>query len=154
MCLKIQISREVLALLLLVSCAIVTPISGSWASSDERQPKAPIQRSLAALLASPQQYDRVRVRTIGFAVLEFEHSVLYLSEHDAENLIVTNAVWLDLPPSTPGQKERNSHVYVLVEATYDALDHGHLSGYVGTLKNVTLIEQWSTKNSTKDSSEQ
>ncbi|MGH7512435.1 MAG: hypothetical protein ACREOQ_05855 [Gemmatimonadales bacterium] len=102
--------------------------------------------SLVELVTRPELYDGKPVRVIGFVNLEFEGNGLYLHEDDWRHAIYRNGVWIDPPqgldPDSDGTNVPVNRQYVLVEAVFDANDHGHLGMWSGRLRKVTRFEPW------------
>jgi hypothetical protein len=93
--------------------------------------------SIIELLARPAEFHDKRVQVMGYAHYEFEGNALYLSREDWWRGISQNALWLDSPPHRPDSLNDR---YVLVEATFDATDQGHLGLWSGSLTAVDRLE--------------
>lgn len=95
--------------------------------------------SLIQLIAAPEKYQGKAVRLMGFLRLQFEGNAIYLHKEDDEQSLYKNGLWLDLPAGrrTASQLDGN---YVIVEATFDGKDKGHLDRWSGSLTNVTRLE--------------
>jgi hypothetical protein len=99
--------------------------------------------SLLQLLATPERYDGVLVRTIGFLWLEFEGNKLYLHREDYEHAIVKQAVWLDFPQDPTAEQRRLRGNYVLVEGVFNAKRGGHMGLSTGAIEKISRLELWS-----------
>jgi hypothetical protein len=125
-------------LILLFSCLL------NLACQKANEPLATVQApatsdvSLLQLIATPAAYDRKAVRVIGFCHLEFEGNGLYLHREDFDRAISKNAIWID----APRDKAALSDQYVLIEATFDAGNNGHMGAFSGRLKDITRMERW------------
>ena len=90
------------------------------------------------LIATPERFDGQRLQVTGyFGGIQFEESALYLHEEDYKHGITKNALWLeawDTLSKTPAG-------YITVDAVLNASRHGHLSGYQGTLTDVTRLDR-------------
>ena len=53
-----------------------------------------INTSIINLIATPEKYHGKKVLFIGFAVMRFEETGIYLSKDDAERRILKNSIWL------------------------------------------------------------
>ena len=85
--------------------------------------------SLVNLIATPERYSGKKIRTYGFATMEFEGHAIFLSKADADHNVLVNSIWLDLT-STSKTIEDLSHLdgaYVIVEGVFDSANRGHLS---------------------------
>ena len=98
--------------------------------------------SLIQLIANASAFDQQRVMLYGYAMLEYEHKAIYLSEGDAKHGTTRNALWLDVPMESAIYANRaNSHGrYVLVEGTFNARRRGHGNVFSGTIENITRFE--------------
>lgn len=95
--------------------------------------------SLYELIARPAEFDRKRVRVIGFAHFEFEGDGLYAHREDWQQSVSRNGVWLN-PPNEAANSLSNH--YVLVEGRFEARSRGHMGMWSGTIDSVTRIESW------------
>ena len=98
---------------------------------------------LLRLIATPERFDGVLVRTIGFLWLEFEGDALYLHREDYENGITKQSVWLDLPSAQSAEQRRLRGNYVLVEGVFVAGRSGHLGLHAGEIGKINRLELWS-----------
>src|SRR5262249_56553340 len=101
--------------------------------------------SLVQLIANGPQWRGKVVRVIGFCRLEFEGNALYLHQEDFERGISKNAVWLRVGWPVPEKYRPLSDEYVLVEAVFDAEDHGHLGRVSGPLTDIRRLERWPSR---------
>ncbi|MBI5442743.1 MAG: hypothetical protein HY900_16210 [Deltaproteobacteria bacterium] len=97
--------------------------------------------SLIRLIQVPEKYHGARVRVVGYSAVEFEHKALYVSPDDVRNAVTKNGLWLDLPINE--ETKKLSGKYLLVEATFDKDNKGHLRMFSGCLAGVTRAEVWS-----------
>jgi hypothetical protein len=97
--------------------------------------------SLIRLIQVPEKYHGQKVRVVGYGAVEFEHKALYVSSEDVRNAMTKNGLWLDLPINETTKKL--SGRYLLVEATFDKDNLGHLKMFSGCLAAVTRAEVWS-----------
>jgi hypothetical protein len=104
----------------------------------------PVDVPLIRLIAVPEKYNGVLVRTIGFVRLEFEGNVMYPHREDYENALVGNGVWIDIDEKRLKQ-ETSTHImrYCLIEAIFDANHRGHFGIWSGSLKDIKRFEVWS-----------
>ncbi len=98
---------------------------------------------LLRLIAAPEQFDGVLIRTIGFLWLEFEGDALYLHKEDYENAIIKQSVWLDFPSGPSAEQRALRGNYVLVEGVFIADRSGHLGMHTGTIEKINRLELWS-----------
>lgn len=95
--------------------------------------------SIIDLIARPAAFHGKRVRIIGYAHFEFEGNGLYLSREDWRRGILRNGLWLEPPPERPDSLNDR---YVLVEATFDAMQAGHFGMWSGSLEKVVRLQSW------------
>jgi hypothetical protein len=104
--------------------------------------------SLISLIANPEKYDKRHVRVIGYLNLEFEGNGLYFHKEDYDRSIEKNGLWVDMSRDSmhlPGIKQCNRN-YVLVEATFDSSNNGHMDMWSGSLNNIKRLEIWKSVN--------
>jgi hypothetical protein len=96
--------------------------------------------SLIRLIAIPWLYHNRKVSVRGFLVLNFEHSVLYLSEEDyLHNL--ANGVWIadNTGILSKSRKQFDKH-YMLIEGKYDASYKPRSNVQNGAITDVQKVE--------------
>jgi len=93
--------------------------------------------SIISLLGDPKRYAGHRVTVTGYVRIEFEGNAVYFHKEDFDNMLMKNALWLDMAGAkTSGLKEG----YAYVEGVFDPDAHGHLGLFGGTLKNITRLD--------------
>lgn len=104
----------------------------------------PVDVPLIRLIAVPEKYNGVLVRTIGFVRLEFEGNVMFPHRDDYEHSLVGNGVWININENNLKQ-EGSTYVmkYCLIVGTFDMNDHGHMGLWSGSLNNIKRFEVWS-----------
>ena len=130
-----------LAILIVSSPATSSQLAGYYPQGGPDN--GPQEVSLIQLIANPQNYDKKRIRLIGYLHLEFEGDAIYLHHEDFEFGIAKDAIWINLPKDiTRAQiKAVNDH-YVICSATFDAQRHGHMGMFGGELEDVTRLQVW------------
>ena len=98
--------------------------------------------SMVQLLATPERFDGKLVRVFGFLRLAFEGDALYLHREDDTQGLTRNALWVDRTEAMEREQEKLNAHYVLIEATFDAEDTGHMGLFGGALKKVTRTIPW------------
>jgi hypothetical protein len=98
--------------------------------------------SIIDLIARPAEFHGKVVRVSGFAHFEFEGNSLYLTRDDYLHGVYRNGLWLDPPTGLAPMADSLNDRYVLVEATFDALDQGHMGLWSGSLLNVSRMQLW------------
>jgi hypothetical protein len=92
----------------------------------------PQRVSIVALIASPRQYNGVRVYVTGYLDLAYESDAVYFHEEDFRYGMTKNAVKLVLQNGQREQFKALSRKYVIVEGTFtaDDLQGGMFSGHI------------------------
>jgi hypothetical protein len=73
--------------------------------------------SLIQLIATPEKYDGVAIRLIGYLRLEFEGNALYLHREDYERGL-PNGIWIAVPRDlSKDQTQTVNNKYVICEGT-------------------------------------
>jgi hypothetical protein len=93
--------------------------------------------SLARILADPQAVHGRAVKVGGYLHLEFEDHDFCLHKDDADYLVITNCVWLQVPDREDLQVF--SDRYVAVEGIVNASGRGHLGVYQAEIDKVSRI---------------
>jgi hypothetical protein len=105
--------------------------------------------SLIQLIATPEKFHQTNVRVLGFAIIEFEGTAIYLSKEFAEYNLTKNAIWINIGLSE--QFKQYDRKYVLIEGFFDKDDRGHLGMYSGALIHISRIEEWTLNRRIGDS---
>ncbi|MFY9561863.1 MAG: hypothetical protein WAQ52_16635 [Terriglobales bacterium] len=109
------------------------------ANATPHVPKELPDVSLIRLLANPELYNGKFVRVNGFLVLEFEGTALYLHREDCEQILMRNAVWLDVPSEVWERKYELTERYVVIEGVFRADCRGHMDAFGGAINPVQDI---------------
>ena len=103
--------------------------------------------SLVALIATPERYEGKKVQVIGYVVLEFEGTAVYLHEEDAKHMLTSNGLWIDF-----GKAERSlvkngeaQPQYAIIDGVVHGGMRGHMGLWSGSLTNLTRLEFFSKK---------
>jgi hypothetical protein len=103
-------------------------------------PEDPADASLIELIGSPERFRGRWVRVIGYVVLEFEGTAIFLHEEDYARGLVRNGLWLDVDRNSTSLLPRPG--YAIVEAQFAPEQHGHMSLFSGGLTRVGRLEAW------------
>ena len=112
------------------------------------QPKSttyPQDVSIIQLIATPEKYEGVLIRVIGYLRLEFEGNDIYLSQEDFINGILKNALGVDVNKNMMKYFGKNYLGYCLIEGVFDSTSKGHMNACSGTIKNITRFMKWRFK---------
>ena len=93
--------------------------------------------SLVELIARPEHWDGRKVRVRGFLNLQFEGNALYLHEVDWKEKLFSNAIWVHATPSMREHHKLLNRRYVMIEATFDGEDKGHMGMFQGALRDIS-----------------
>ncbi len=125
--------------LLASACAHREPFTNAYASMGRRlsAPTEPsemrVSVSLPALVASPEQHHRSKVRVEGYARFEFEGNTLCPDQGRAD---WKACLWLDIEGvADPGFRRAR----VAIEGTFDGENLGHLGIAGGAIGQITVI---------------
>jgi hypothetical protein len=129
--------------LIVLAASFASGVAPGRETARSDQGEDPDNVSLVQVIANPRSYDGKRIRVVGFCHLEFEGNALYIHREDFEQLLLKNAVWLDVE-RTPERSLLNDR-YVSVEGTFDAEHQGHLSLFSGALTAVTRMNRHPTR---------
>jgi hypothetical protein len=104
------------------SGGITSPREGAARPSETSVERAnsrenPTDASLIELIANPERYRGRWVRVIGYAVMEFEGTAIFIHEEDYSRAILRNGLWLDVDLSGPFAFPGPG--YAIVEARFD-----------------------------------
>jgi predicted RNA-binding protein YlqC (UPF0109 family) len=100
--------------------------------------------SLISLIANPEKYHNRHVRVIGYLNLQFEGNGLYFHKEDYDKFISKNGLWVSISRDSTlltNVKQCNNN-YVLIEATFDSNNTGHMGMWSGALTDIKRIEKW------------
>jgi hypothetical protein len=128
--------RRHIIIAILVAC-IVVGVGNSGAGD-----KMPQDVSVVQLLATPEKFDGKLVRVFGFLRLAFESDALYLHREDDTQDLTRNAMCVDRTEGMEREQEKLNAHYVLIEATFDAEDMGHMGLFGSALEKVKRIIPW------------
>jgi hypothetical protein len=124
-----------------VERSAVMPIAVVDASQTTgNSPEDPVDASLIELIGSPERFRGRWVRVIGYVVLEFEGTAIFLHEEDYARGLVRNGLWLDVDRNSTSPLSRPG--YAIVEAQFAPEQHGHMSLFSGGLTRVGRLEAW------------
>ena len=125
----------------IIVAAVVTCIIAAFATARAGD-EVPKDASIVQLLATPERFDGKLVRVFGFLRLAFEGDALYLHREDDTQGLTRNALWVDRTEAMEREQEKLNAHYMLIEATFDAEDTGHMGLFGGALKKVTCVIPW------------
>ena len=100
--------------------------------------------SLVRLIANPERYHNQRVRVLGYLVVEFEGTGIYLSKQDADHGIMVNAFMVafdrtKIPFDGPHGPVRFANQYVCLEGTFDMENPAPWQGTIANVDSVHIL---------------
>jgi hypothetical protein len=107
------------------------------------QQQSPLSVSLVQLIATPEKYDGKMVTVRGFLAMDREGDLLYLSQADADNVLLSNATWIRRTEAMGREKELLNRKYVKVVGTFRQDFKEHLGNPSGGIPEVRTVELWS-----------
>jgi hypothetical protein len=137
-------------IVLLLWFPMISVLGSSPGSKPDESPKH-VTVGMIALLADPERYSGIRIRTFGFLSLEFEGNALYFHEEDYKSGLGKNALELNLTQEQEKQFKTLNLKYVIIEGTVvstrASVERG-LSG--GALGKITRVELWQPRAPLRD----
>lgn len=94
--------------------------------------------SVVALIATPQHFDQMRIRTSGFLVVADEMSALFLSKLDGDHTISENGIWL-ATVHAPAGLQSASGSYVVLDGTFSMRRKGPMDMFAGSIEAITRV---------------
>lgn len=123
----------------IVSCAPASR-EDRHTEEDYRTVGGPQTVSLVRLISSPKLFHGKAIRVKGFGVIQSGYMALKLSREDANYLVTTNGIWLDLSPDQFRKYEKFSDRYIVVEGVFEPPKRGYYGSAGGSLKRVLTLE--------------
>lgn len=99
---------------------------------------APVEVSFADLLKTPKKYAGKRVRVLGYYHGEFEGSHFSRAKENSPDY--EHELWLDGVDTT-----KINDAYIVVDATFDPDNHGHMDLWQGALSRASSIRKATNK---------
>jgi hypothetical protein len=100
---------------------------------------SPYRISIKEILKSPDAYEGTHLQVVGYLNLGFEGNVIFPNKNELKSKHA-KGLWLDLTRRTMSQWRNYKNKYVIIDAVFDANNHGHMNAWGGTLKNITSIK--------------
>jgi hypothetical protein len=137
------IIKWIVMVLLLVPFARVAATSPQHKSTEKPEPA---DVGMIVVLATPERYNGIHIRTNGFLHIGFEENSLFFHEEDYKQGLTKNALSLDLSREQVEHFKRLNDKYVLIEGTVAAsratIERGLWGGVLG---KITRLEAWPKK---------
>lgn len=99
--------------------------------------------SMIELISNPEQYHGKPIQVTGFVKIEFEGTLIYLHREDYEQMLLRNAIWLEVSPEK--YEKFTSGGYGVVKGIFNADLHGHMSRFNGAIGSITDIKPWKSR---------
>ncbi|MGC3989646.1 MAG: hypothetical protein QM796_08220 [Chthoniobacteraceae bacterium] len=121
----------------------------SWLSVGHGQPLAV---SMIQLLADPEKFSGKQVLVSGYLHIKFEDHALYLTKEAADHVNIDQCFWvsftehpqLQLAKPVKSQQPKLGDLdgcFVFIEGIFDSTQHGHLGSFVGTIREISSVEE-------------
>lgn len=107
------------------------------------QEHAPLKVSLVQLIATPEKFDGKLVSVQGFLAMGREGDLLYMSQADADNVLLPNAIWIRRTEKMGKDRPTLDMKYVRVVGIFRIAFHEHLGTPTGGIPEVKSAEFWS-----------
>jgi len=137
---RVAITTLLAAALIVAGIVIFAPTRAPHAEWNTYTPGQAV--SLVALIATPERYEGKKVQVIGYVVLEFEGTAVYLHAEDAKHMLTSNGLWLVF-----GKTERNpvknadqQPQYAIIDGIFRGGMKGHMGLWSGSLTDLTRLE--------------
>ena len=107
------------------------------------QNEEPVDVPLIKLIAQPEKYNGILVRTIGFIGL-YDGDIMYPHEEDCKHALMGNGIWIYTSDDHDKFVTKYDKRYCLIEAIFDADARGHKEYWSGGFKNIKRLDVWSS----------
>jgi hypothetical protein len=121
---------------------VSTQINGQDATPSTRCGKNPIDISLIALIASPQQFDKCFVRVMGVINVGFEGDAIFLHEEDYKYGLMKNSLRLHLSDVQIEKFKKYSGSHVILEGVFYGIGPDSRESTSGAIANITRLDSW------------
>jgi hypothetical protein len=101
---------------------------------------SPYRIPINELLANPDVYENTQLQVVGYLNLDWEADAIYLNKSDFENNRYKKGLWVHLNQFKFTQAHKLKGHYVIIDAVFDANDHGHEDLWGGALKGIKAIK--------------
>jgi hypothetical protein len=136
-----EIKRSKLARVVALSACTLLP-----AAYAQHNPSAPIRVSLVQLLVNPAQFDGKLVTVYGYLSMSREGDLLYLQPSDADNAILSNAIWIHRTEQMGKDRMHLNRKYVVVTGICQIGFREQLGTPSNGIRNVHGVGFWSDPN--------
>ncbi|MDB5132789.1 MAG: hypothetical protein JWR02_2538 [Mucilaginibacter sp.] len=103
---------------------------------------SPYRIPIKEILESPDVYEGTHLQVVGYLHLDWEADAIYLKKSDLKNRYYSRGLWVHLNQFKFKQAAKLKDKYVVIDAVFDANDHGHENLWGGALKNVTALKPY------------
>ena len=103
---------------------------------------SPYRIPINEILASPDVYEGTHVQVVGYLNLDWEADAVYLTKKDFTANRYKRGLWLHINQFKFKNASKLKGHYVVIDAVFDANDHGHENLWGGALKGVTSIRYY------------
>jgi hypothetical protein len=100
---------------------------------------SPYRVAINAILENPDVYESTHLQVVGYLNLDWEADAIYESKND---FTANKGLWVHLNQFKFRGSNRLKGHFVVIDAEFDANDHGHENLWGGALKNITSIKRY------------
>ena len=106
---------------------------------------SPYRIPINEILASPDEYELTHIQVVGYLISDKKVDAIYVNTVDFKNHQYKRGLWIHLNQlKFPKAKKYNKH-YVIIDAIFDANDHGSEGLWGGALKSITSLKLYHKK---------
>ena len=116
-----------IAVMFITTFVSLAPVPLCAVLAEAKKTENPRAASLLQLIADPAKWHGRLLEVSGWLEVREEETALYFHREDADMVIVENAIWVNVTPTTTWQRE--SRRYCIVVGRFSATDHGHLGAF-------------------------
>jgi len=100
---------------------------------------SPYRIPIDEILASPDVYEGTHIQVVGYLNLGFEDDAIYLNKSDYKANKFKKGLWVHINQFKFPQSAKCNKHYVIIDAVFDANDHGHENLWGGASKNISNL---------------
>lgn len=95
--------------------------------------------SASKIINTPWLFHGRKVTIIGFLRIQFEANALYPSEESAKYYPLGEGIWVNIINEMKQNHNELNRNYVEITGTFNAMSHGHMGLFIGTLENIEKV---------------
>jgi len=99
--------------------------------------------SMIRIIANPEKFDGKRVVVFGFVDFEREANLLFTDKERYDNVILTDALWVESSEQMGKSKDSLNLKYVRIDGTFRTGSKGRFQIAVGGITDIRSCTPWS-----------